>query len=190
MLAKPRLGGAGPLAVEGGVGEDVVPGLGGLDVGCCVVFCELENVLGLDVLLCGPSTGLDVLAPLPLNWNRLAGPDGLFAARSCSDVSIFGLGPASGSSDLRLTPAAALFGVSLTPFVAFVSFRMSLLGCDGFCCVVEDCCGAWAGPPNEESRELKDYRCESVCNTSYRRAQYTHRHLRIGRSTFPAISAC
>ena len=143
MLAKPRLGGAGPLAVEGGVGEDVVPCLDeGIDVRCFVGFCGLEDVLGLDVLLCGPSTGLDVLAPLPLNWNRLAGPDGLFAARSCSDLPIFGLGPASGSSDLRSTPAAALFGVSLTPFVAFVSFRMSLLGCDGLCCVVEDCCGA------------------------------------------------
>jgi hypothetical protein len=56
-----------------------------------------------------------------------------FAAFSASNLGAFGLGADSGSSDLRLTPAAALFGASFTPFVAVVSFRTSLLGCDGFC---------------------------------------------------------
>jgi hypothetical protein len=145
MLAKPRLGGAAPFAVEGGVGEDVVPGFdAGLEVGGCVVFCWLEDVLSLDVALCCPLAAIEPLAPFPLNWNRLADavPGALFAARSCSDLAVFGLGPASGSSDLRLTPATALFGVSITPFAASVSFRMSLLGFDGFCCVVEDWFGA------------------------------------------------
>lgn len=40
ILAKPRLAGAGPFAVEGGVGEDVNAGLGvGFDVTFCVGRC-------------------------------------------------------------------------------------------------------------------------------------------------------
>ena len=130
MLAKPRFGGAPPFAVDGGVGEEVGPGFdAGLGVGCCAVFCWLEDVLGLDVELCCPLAGIEPLAPFPLSWNRLADavPGTLFAARSCSDLAVFCLGAASGSSDLRLTPAATLFGVSLTPFAPSVSFRMSLL---------------------------------------------------------------
>ncbi len=57
----------------------------------------------------------------------------MFTALDDSDLATFGLGADSGSSDLRFIPAAALFGASFTPFVAVVSFRMSLFGWDGFC---------------------------------------------------------
>ena len=164
ILAKPRLADGAPFAVDGGVGDDVVPGFGiDLDVGCCVDRCGPEDEIGLEVELCCTPGGLELVAPFPLNWNRLDGAVGIafFTLFSDSDLATFGLGALSGSSDLRFTPAAALFGASLTPLVAVVSFRISLLGWDGFCWFEEGCCDAWGFAPIEESMELKDYDCES-----------------------------
>lgn len=88
--------------------------------------------------------GLDPDAPFALNWNRLDGAAGVAFGADCpgSDFTVFAFGPLSGSSDLRLTPAAALLGLSLTPLVALVSFRISFPCWDGFCCDEDDCCGA------------------------------------------------
>lgn len=68
MLAKPRLAGGAPFAVDGGVGDDVNPGLGiGLDVECCAGRCGSEEELGLEVELCCTPAGLEAVAPFPLN---------------------------------------------------------------------------------------------------------------------------
>ena len=69
--------------------------------------------------LAGAPAGLGGAPAFELNWNLFDDGTafGLFATPSCPVFATFGLELTSGSSDLRLTPATALFGVSLAPFV-------------------------------------------------------------------------
>lgn len=103
-----------------GLEEDAADaaGVGAAGFGSC--FCAAFCAFVEDALIAGErwtagEEGFWAVADLALSWKRLAGAvgAGLSGRPFCSVLTCFCFCAASGSSDRLLTPAAALFGVSL-----------------------------------------------------------------------------
>jgi hypothetical protein len=148
------------------VAEDGVPGLGG----CFgTVFCGFavaaEGVAGREEHCVG---GFGLL----LSWKRFAGATGLFRRPFGSVLIALVFGAESGSSDRLFTPAAALLGVNLKRSAGFGGFRATVAEVAGL--GVLDCGVGGGWPPTEDSKELNDCACESVCYqaTPFEQASY------------------
>ena len=74
------------------------------------------------------------LPDFALSWKRLGAAvvAGLFETSADPTLAVFAFGACSGSSDLRFTPAAALFGVRVVPLVRLLVLRDS--GREAGCC--------------------------------------------------------